>query len=250
MFEQRPQKIIASIEARMTSSRLPGKVMLPIAGVPALELLIRRLQKSRYLDGICVATTVNPADDELEALTARLGVACFRGSELDVLDRVLRAAQSQGADIIVEITGDCPLMDPALVDRGIEEFFSRDADYSSNVDPATYPRGFDVQVFPTSVLADVASRTQDPIDRTHVSYYIYTHKDLYRCRNWEAMPDEHDPDGRVTLDEEADYQTLQEIAGSFQDDLFAFSACDVVKYLREHPDVANKHVVQKEAHEL
>ena len=234
----------------MSSSRLPGKVMLPLAGVPALELLIRRLQKSRYLDGVCVATTVNAADDELEALALRLGASAYRGSENDVLDRVLTAAQSQAADIIVEITGDCPLMDPTLVDRGIEEFFARECDYSSNVDPTTYPRGFDVQVFPTSVLADVANRTENPIDRTHVSYYIYTHKDLYRCHNWEALTEECQPDGRVTLDERSDYLVLNEICESFKDNLYGFTAADVVGYLRAHPDLANKDVVQKEAHEL
>ena len=101
-------KIIATIEARMTSSRLPGKVLKPILGRPVLELLIERLRRARSLNDIAVATTTNPADDAIEALARRLGVGCYRGSEDDVLDRVLKAAKSANADVIVEITGDCP----------------------------------------------------------------------------------------------------------------------------------------------
>ena len=250
MYKNRKEKIVATIEARMTSSRLPGKVLLPIIGTPALELLIRRLKRSNYLDKICLATTNNPADDAIAESAQKLGVAHFRGSEEDVLGRVLGAAQSLGADIIVEITGDCPFVDPALIDRGGEEFFSRDVDYASNTISPTYPNGFDVQVFPTTVLAEVAALTNDPIDRTHVSYYIYRHPEHYRCYNWEAPPDSYGPEFRVTLDEEADYRVLQTVAGAMPDD--GFTAGDVVRYLRAHPEVAaqNATVRQKEIHEL
>src|SRR3990167_111470 len=123
MYAGRNQRIVATIEARMTSSRLPGKVLMPIAGTPALEMVIHRLKLSKYVDAICVATTTNATDDAIVALAEKLGVGCFRGSESDVLGRVLGAAQSAKADIIVEVTADCPFVDPALVDRCIEEFF-------------------------------------------------------------------------------------------------------------------------------
>jgi spore coat polysaccharide biosynthesis protein SpsF len=252
MYSDRPEKIVTTIEARMTSSRLPGKVLLPIADMPALELLIRRLKKSEYLDGICVATTTNAADDPLIVLAEKLGVASFRGSESDVLGRVLDAARSQSADIIVEITGDCPFVDPRLIDRGIEEFFSHDVDYASNTIPATFPNGFDVQVFPTAILADVASRTDDPVDRTHVTYYMYMHQDQYRCFNWEAGADARAPEMRMTLDERSDYDAILRVGEYFKPQILDVSASEIVGYLRSHPEITaiNEDVKQKEAYEL
>jgi spore coat polysaccharide biosynthesis protein SpsF len=252
MYKQRKEKIVATIEVRMTSSRLPGKVLMPIAGMPALELLITRLKRSKYLDAICVATTTNPQDDPVITLAKKLGVGYFRGSESDVLGRVLGAAQSMSADIIVEITGDCPFEDPALIDRGIEEFFTHDVDCATNLMKETFAIGFDVQVFPTKVLAEVDTLTQEPIDRTHVSYYIYQHPEKYRLHNWEADPDCYGPDHRMTLDEEADYQALCAVADALFPENSNFSARDITQYLRAHPEVVaiNKHVRQKEHHEL
>ena len=243
---------MAIIEARMTSSRLPGKVLLPITGMPALEMLISRLSRSRFLDAICVATTSNSSDDSLVALAQKLRVEYFRGSESDVLGRVLGAAHQSRADIIVEITGDCPFVDPELVDRGIEEFVTHDVDYASNTIEPTYPNGFDVQVFPTSVLADVSRMTDDPIDRTHVSYYIYMHPEKYRCHNWKAPPESYGPELRVTLDEQDDYEALNAIAQALQKSGPGFTAHSVVQFLRQNPDVVaiNKHIRQKEIHEL
>ena len=251
MYANRPEKIVATIEARMTSSRLPGKVLLPIGGVPALEFMSRRLKRSSYLDAICVATTTNAQDDVLFALAERLGVAYFRGSEEDVLGRVLAAARAAKADVIVELTGDCPFADPELVDRGIEELFSHDVDYASNTLTPTYPNGFDVQMFPLAILAEVAGLTNDPVDRAHASYYIYMHPEKYRCYNWKSDAASFGPELRVTLDEDADYRALHDIARSMPDPLTA-TAGDIVGYLRAHPEVValNAHVRQKEAHEL
>ena len=252
MYPKQKERIVAIIEARMTSSRLPGKVLLPILGMPALEMIVRRLSKSRYLDSICIATTTNSEDDAINALAHRLRTGVFRGSESDVLGRVLGAARASQADIIVEITGDCPFVDPELVDRGIEEFFTHDIDYASNTITPTFPNGFDVQVFPTKILAQVASLTDDPIDRTHVSYYIYMHPEKYRCYNWAAPPESFGPELRMTLDEEADYRALTIVAEALAPAHPEFSARDVVLYLREHPDVVaiNAAVRQKEVHEL
>ncbi len=255
MYNARSEKIVATIEARMTSSRLPGKVLLPLAGIPALELLITRLKRSKYLDEICVATTTNTSDDALVLLAERLGVKSFRGSESDVLGRVLGAAQSVGGDIIVEITADCPFMDPAIVDRGVEEFFTRGVDYVGNTTDSehlTYPNGLDVQVFPTRVLAEVDALTKDPIDRTHVSYYIFTHKERYNCYNYEAEADIFAPEIRITLDEDDDYRVLCAIADALYPVDPNFTAKDIMNFLRTHPEVVaiNSKVRQKEVHEL
>lgn len=251
-YKARKERITATIEARMTSSRLPGKVLLPILGVPALELIVGRLKKSRYLDSICIAMTTNADDDAIEALAQRLKVGVFRGSESDVLGRVLGAACASKADTIVEITGDCPFVDPGLVDRGIEEFFTHDVDYASNTIEPTYPNGFDVQVFPTKVLAEVSEITDDPVDRTHVSYYIYMHPEKYRCLNWVAQPENRAPEFRMTLDEESDYMALTAVAEALAPQKPLFTAEDVVQYLRAHPETVaiNANVRQKEAYEL
>lgn len=252
MYNGRKEKIVATIEARMTSSRLPGKVLLPISGMPVLEMMVSRLKRSKYLDVICIATTTNTNDDPVEALAHKLGVECFRGSESDVLGRVLGAAQSVGADIIVEAMADSPFVDPELVDRGIEEFFAHDVDYAANCMKDTYAVGFEVQVFPTKVLAEVASATDDIIDRTHVTYYIYQHPEKYRVYNWEAPEELVAPTFRMTLDEESDYHAICEVASALLPEHPDFTVKDVINYLREHPEVVaiNNNVRQKEAHEL
>lgn len=251
MYPEREKKIVATIEARMSSTRLPGKVLMPLAGKPALERLVDRLKKSKYIDEIVIATTVNTADKSIVKLAKKMGVGFWQGSEDDVLSRVLDAAKSVQADLIVEITGDCPLVDPCLVDRGIEEFFSQPVDYAANIIPPSYPNGFDIQVFPLSVLQEVSELTKDPIDRVHVSYYIYKHPERYALRNWEAEEDCRWPDLRVTLDEKADYKLLNVIFEKLLPKDEYFSVHDVVRLLREDSSLLeiNKYVRQKSIQE-
>jgi spore coat polysaccharide biosynthesis protein SpsF len=168
-----------------------------------------------------------------------------------VLGRVLGAARAHAADIIVEITGDCPLMDHRVVDRGITEFFGREVEYAANCLTQSYPLGFEVQVFPTRVLAEVDTKTQDPIDRTHVSYYIYMHPDEYRVFNWDAEPECVAPTIRVTLDETEDYALIREVFDRLHPGTPDFGAADVVRLLAEHPELAdiNRNIRQKHAEE-
>ena len=250
MYKWSDKKIVATIEARMTSSRLPGKVLLPLADKPALERLLERIRTSAYVDEIVVATTTNRADDPIVSLASRLNVTYFRGSENDVLSRVLLAAQSVHGDIIVELTGDCPLINGELVDRGIEEFFSHDVDYASNTIHRSYPDGFDVQVFPVDILARVSKLTRDPIDRVHVSYYIYNHPDIFTLHNW--FPKEKElfwPELRVTLDEQADYELLDVIFKRLLPINQHFGPYEVVDFLRENPHLLaiNRNVKTKNA---
>ena len=176
-------KVVATIEARMGSSRLPGKTLRPILGRPTLEFLIERLKRVNRLDEIVVATTNNPRDDVVETLAHRLKVGCFRGSEEDVLGRVLGAAQTYQADVIVEITGDCPLIDPSVVQHCINEYFSRGVDYVAS---KNYVGGMNTQVFSTSVLNEVEQVTRDdPNSREHVSLPIYENAEKYKfCQNY------------------------------------------------------------------
>ena len=194
----------------MSSTRLPGKVLLPALGRPLLEHMVERLRRARRIDAIVLAIPDTPASDPLEALAARLGVGCFRGSEDDVLGRVLGAAQAAGADVIVEATADCPLIDPALVDHVIEQFARGGADYCSNTLERTYPDGMDVQVFPAAVLAEVAALTHEPADREHVSLYIYSHPERYRVRGVVSGRPELGA-LRLTVDTAEDYERVRAI---------------------------------------
>ena len=247
MYENKNQIIVATIEARMTSSRLPGKVLLPLAGKPALERLVERIRRSRYVDNIVVATTINKEDQSIVDLCEKIGCTYFRGSEEDVLSRVLSAAKLAKGDIIVEITGDCPLIDHRHIDKAIELFYSNEYDYVSNAIERSFPIGFEVQVFPVHVLEEVDRLTQDSIDRVHVSYYIYMHPEKYKLLNLKAEKNMHWPEFRVTLDEKADYILINKIFDEFFPTNADFSAKDVVNLLRKRPDLVaiNSYVTQK-----
>jgi spore coat polysaccharide biosynthesis protein SpsF len=237
---------VATIEARMTSSRLPGKVLLPAAGRPLLEHMVERLGRARHVDAIVIATTEEAASDPIADLADRLGVGCFRGSEEDVLGRVLGAARAFDADVIVETTGDCPLIDPAIVDAVIERFAEGGVDYCSNTLERTYPRGMDVQVFPTAVLAEVDGLTDDPADREHVSLYIYEHSERYRLRS--VVYDRPETAAlRLTVDTPEDYALVQAIFEALYPRDPAFGLEAMLALVDERADLRalNRHIQQK-----
>jgi spore coat polysaccharide biosynthesis protein SpsF len=241
------KKIISTIEARFASSRLPGKTLLEICGKPTLELIIERLKRSKLIDEIVIATTVNPDCDPIEGLAKRLGVGCFRGSEDDVLDRVLKAAKAYKADIIVEITGDETLIDPTLVDDAINYYLKNNFDYVSNVLNRRYPRGLDTQVFATSVLDEVTRLTNDPADRENVSLYIYEHPQKYKLGSIEAPEELNHPDWRWTLDTKEDFLFLKTIYESLYKVKKDFGAYDILEFIRKNPGVLeiNTRIKQK-----
>ena len=173
-------RIVASIEARMTSSRLPGKMLADVRGAPAIARLVARLRQCTLLDGIVLATTTNAADDVLVEWAQRNALAVFRGSEEDVLGRVVGAQEQQGSDLVVEITGDCILTDPQIVDWGVRTFLENDCDVVSNCEKLSFPMGICVQVYPLAALRQVAAGVDDPAVREHVSLYFYEHPELYR----------------------------------------------------------------------
>src|SRR4249919_1798097 len=175
-------KVIALVQARMGSTRLPGKVMRPMGGVPMIERLLARLSRARRLDGIWLATSDARADDPLAAHVAALGYPVFRGSEADVLARFHGAAEAAGAGVVVRITGDCPLVDPQLVDAALEDYARGGADYLSNVAPPSYPDGLDLEIFSARALATAASEAQAPAEREHVTPYL-RESGLFRTRN-------------------------------------------------------------------
>ena len=245
-------KIVATIEARMTSSRLFGKVLLPFLGIPSLEQMIERVHQARYIDEIVVATTVNKTDDPIVELCKQLDVQYYRGSENDVLERVLEAAKSVNADYICELTGDCPLIDPLVIDDIIISHISGEYDYSSNfLLERSFPIGLDTQIFATKILQKVSELTIDPIDRVHVSYFIYSNPRLFSLNGVVAAPHSFGPDIRVTLDTKEDYELIQKVFEALYDKDNVFTAKSIVSWFRSNPEqlLINKHIRQKAAEE-
>lgn len=205
-------RVVASIEARMGSSRLPGKVLKDINGQPALQRLVNRLRACRSVDDVIVATSTSPADDPLAEWCTHRGVACHRGSEDDVLDRVVGAHTAAGSDIIVEITGDCPITDPVIVDLGVETFLAHDVDVVTNCGTVlSWPMGQYVQVFRHEALAEINRSVGDPAVHEHVSLYFYEHPERYRSINLIAPRGWDQPQWRMQLDYPEDLEFQIEV---------------------------------------
>ena len=231
----------------MTSSRLPGKVLLHAAGKPMLEHLVNRLRAVPSLDAIVLATTVNATDDGLEEFSKRVGISCYRGSENDVMERVIGAAESVEADVVVEITGDCPIIDPQLVEQTIRMFKVNQADYVSNSHIRSYPDGMDVQVFTLAALKRSAAMTDDVIDHEHVTLHIRNHPEIFSQVHLVAPPEIHWPELGLTLDEPKDFELLKKIIEHLEPVNSLFSCLDVARLLREMPEwvAINQAVVRK-----
>ena len=209
-------RVVALIQARMGSTRLPGKVLSPILGLPMIEIIIRRLSKSREVDEIVVATSVNPMNDNLQSTVERLGYQCTRGSENNVLKRFYESAKITKADIIVRITGDCPLVDPDLVDKHIQAFKKEKVDYYSNVDPTSYPDGLDIEVFSFESIERAYKESSSKFDQEHVTPYIRNSNSFVRG----SMKHKKDlSDLRWTVDEPEDLVVINNVFKYFEPDI-------------------------------
>lgn len=173
-------RTVAIVQARMGSSRLPGKVLLDVGGITMLARVVRRTQRADLVDEVVVATTAEQADDAVAGEGRNLGVAVFRGSEHDVLDRYYKAAQFFGAQVVVRITSDCPLIDPEIIDRVVGAFRDAQPDYASNVLKRSYPRGLDTEVMSVSALERAWREAAEPYQRVHVTPYFYQNPELFR----------------------------------------------------------------------
>jgi spore coat polysaccharide biosynthesis protein SpsF len=205
------ERVVASIEARMRSSRLPGKVLLDIHGAPSLGRLLHRLRRARSLDGIVLATTTSPLDDALVEWAKSEDLPVFRGSEDDVLARVVGAHEQMNTDVIVEICGDCPLLDPEVVDLCVEAFRGNDTDVVSTVREPSLPQGVDAQVFRLSALKEVERTVSDPAVREHVSLYFYEHPERYRIHHFSAPERWRRPELRLQLDYPEDLALIRAV---------------------------------------
>jgi glutamate-1-semialdehyde 2,1-aminomutase len=237
-------KVVAIVQARMGSTRLPNKVMKPIGGVPMIELLLARLAKSKQIDQIVLATSTDERNTPLVAHVQKLGYTCVRGSESDVLERYLVAARQAQADAVVRITGDCPLIDPALVDQVITQFKTEGLDYLSNVAPASYPDGLDTEVFTWQALERAGRENQDPFDHEHVTPYLRK-PGFYKTG---AMQHSEDLSGlRWTVDEPADFEVVSQVFAHFAPNIH-FSWTEVLGLQRSQPALfaANHNIIRNE----
>jgi len=240
------KKIDVIVEARMTSTRLPGKILLESAGRPLLELMIERLKHFSLINDIIIATTTNISDNTIEDLANRNDVLCFRGSENDVLGRVLNAAHKFNTNIIVQITGDMVLTDKIISEKVINfflnnqndfDFVSNDASLYNDNYKQSFPNGFNTKVYTTALLAKVANETNHPVDREHVVNYILKNYKNYRIHNFEAENSYRRTDLRLTLDYPEDYKVINCIYEALYPINPNFTALDIFNFLDENPDI-------------
>ncbi len=244
------EKINAIVATRMTSSRLPGKVSLDLAGKPVVVRLAERLQRSRYLHDIVIATTRNEQDDIVVRMAQDTGVSFYRGSEEDVLQRTVEAAEQFDTEYIVQVTSDCPLVDAETLDRVIERMLDHPyLDYVGNQLFRTYPLGCNVEIFRTRLLREIEKNAHDSPCREHVTLYIYEHQEQYRLSNVEAPLFLRHPEYRLTLDTVQDYQLIKTIFEELYPCKPDFNLYDAIRYLQKNPQLLmmNAHVVQKTA---
>lgn len=228
--------MLAILQARCSSSRLPGKVLKPILGKPMLARHIERLQRSRHIAPLVVATSTEPSDDPLAELCGHLGIACSRGSLADVLDRFYRAADPLHPEHLIRLTGDCPLADPAVIDACIDFHLAGDYDYTTNALQPTFPDGLDVEVFRFSCLAEAWSEATLTSEREHVTPFIHRRPERYRIGHYRQTPDLSWL--RWTVDEPADFAMVEAVYQALYPTRPDFTTAEIVAYLAEHPEVA------------
>jgi|MDTB01.2.fsa_nt_gb spore coat polysaccharide biosynthesis protein SpsF len=240
-------KVAAIIEARMTSTRLPGKVLMEAGSKPMLYWLVSRLKRVESIDQIILATTININDNPLVDFATKEGISFFRGSEDNVMERVLQAAEHNQVDIIVGITGDCPLIDPDIVDQAINIYKNNKADYVSNAHIRSYPDGMDVQVYSLNTLKKSFQLTTNLLDYEHVTLHIRNNDELFSKINILAPASLKWPELGLTLDEIDDYKFLKKIIENLYINKPLFNCMDIIDFLLKNPDLLeiNKNVRRK-----
>jgi len=237
-------RVVAIIQARMGSTRLPGKVLKDLGGETVLARVVKRARRATLLDEVVVATSVLPADDAIVRECEALKVACFRGDEEDVLDRYYHAARKFAADVVVRITSDCPLIDPELIDATIRSRLNQQADYASNSLARSYPRGLDVEVFTADALARAWSGAKENYQRIHVTPYLYQNPESFKVISVAAEVDYSQY--RWTVDTAEDLELVRAVYKHFENrDSIRWT--EVLDLMEAQPELAalNSHVQQK-----
>lgn len=241
--------ITAIIQARTGSTRLPNKVLMPLAGKPMITHIIERVKAAKKVEQIVLATTSNAADAALETLAQTLGVGCYRGSEADVLDRFYQAAIMYHASAIVRITGDCPVIDPGVIDQTIGLFQSSSYAYVNNFIHRTYPDGLDTEVFTFAALETAWNEARLNSEREHVTPYLYKHPEKFSQAGLVQSPNlSH---YRWTVDEAVDLEFITAIYDALYAENPLFDMQTIVAFLETRPDLIalNQHIPSNEGYE-
>ena len=237
-------RIVAVVQARIGSSRLPGKVLKDLAGESVLARVVQRLHRSSLISEVVIATSASAGDRAVLREAERLNVRCFRGSEADVLDRFYQAARVFHADVVVRITSDCPLIDPEVTDKTIRAFMKEQPDYASNSLERTYPRGLDTEAMTADALARAWRKANEPHQREHVTPFLYEHPELFRILS--VRSDSDYSAHRWTLDTAEDLDFIRAVYKRFGN-CGDFSWRDVLQLVEREPALSelNSHVQQK-----
>lgn len=227
-------RTVAIIQARMGSTRLPGKVAKRIVGMPMLEHMLRREKMSRTVDDVVVATTNKSEDDTVEVMAKACGVSVYRGNEHDVLDRYYQAAKEAKADIVVRVTGDCPLHYGDIIDETVKHFLAAKVDYGRS--PSNYPEGLDTEVFTFAALERAWREAKLPSEREHVTPYLYTHPELFVCDS-EWTPAQGEFQGmHWSVDTPQDFAFVTKIFDALYPRNPKFKKEEVLALLQKHPE--------------
>jgi spore coat polysaccharide biosynthesis protein SpsF len=227
--------VLGILQARLSSSRLPGKVLKEIMGYPMLSLQIERLRRVTSLDKLIVATSTDPSDDILAEFCDGIEVECFRGDLNNVLSRFYEAASLYKGDIIVRLTGDCPLTDPALIDHGIEYFKENKFDYLSNTLERTFPIGLDFSIFTYAALRTAYNEAELPSEKEHVTSFIYNHPVMFKIGK--IRDDKNLSHLRWTVDEAADFEFVRQVYEELYPNKPDFTTDDILQLLERKPEL-------------
>lgn len=232
-------KVVIVIQARMGSTRLPGKVLKKILDKPMLWYLIDRVSRVEFAHEIVVSTTINPADDSIVDFCKDVGASCYRGSEHDVLSRYYETAKQHNADCVVRICSDSPLVDPFVVDKLIKIFTKGkgEYDYVSNTLEESYPVGLHTEVFSIGALENSHSNATDPVEREHVTPYIYRNPNIFKLNS--VALDVDLSNYRWTVDYPEDFKLVKNIFENIYPSKTDFDMFDVVNYLKHNPEIAS-----------
>lgn len=228
--------VLAVLQARMSSSRLPGKVLKPILGKPMLERQVERLNRSREIDKLIIATSNNPEDDAIAGLGDKLGIGCFRGDLANVLDRFYRACRPYSADTIVRLTGDCPLTDPAKIDELIRFYRTGPHDYVTNCARPCLPHGLDAEVFSMDALETAWQNAALPSEREHVTPFLKNPENGFSVGHLE-YPDTHSH-LRWCVDRPEDFDLVKIIFEKLHPANNSFTTSDIIRLMETHPELA------------
>ncbi|MDD5431174.1 MAG: glycosyltransferase family protein [Candidatus Pacebacteria bacterium] len=235
-------KIVTVIQSRMNSRRLPGKALLDLRGTSALQRVLERIKPSKYVQEIYLATTADPSDDILEQWAAKNGIKCYRGSTTDVLSSYYQIIKKTGADGVVRITGDCPLIDYEIIDKVFEAFLAGDCDCATNTTPPTFPDGLDVEIFSSKAIEKSQQEAKSDFEKEHINVYIYQNPGIFKIKN--VTNEENLSAYRLTLDTPEDKKLLESLIGECEKSGKYCHLKEIAEILKNNPswsDINAKH---------